>query len=121
MHAVSDQPLVFSWPSLLGMVIGFLLHWLTSWREWQKIGSNGKLPLLNFIKQDPLGGIIGLLTTVFLYFSLPVMGQVQWVQQALGYAPQLNFFSAGVTAWFSNSIAVKFTNIFSTPPAPPSS
>ena len=108
-HAPED--LVYSFGSILGAILGYLLHLLMSWSEWRKIGGNSKLAFRDFVMADPPGLYIGIIATAIVYFSLPLVGQWKWLEETIGFVPGVNFFSAAVTAYFSNSVAVKLRNI----------
>jgi len=111
MIAHAPEDLVYSFGSAFGAVLGYLLHWLMSWSEWRKISANKLLPLREFINSDPPGAWIGLVATAIVYFSLPLVGEWKWLVDAIGFTPGVNFFSAAVTAYFSNSVAVKLRNM----------
>jgi hypothetical protein len=111
MHMLKDDQLVWSVASAIGAFLGYLLHWLVSWGEWRKISGHEKLRLADFINSDPPGFWIGLVTTVIIYLSLPELGEFAWVKDMLGFVPSVNFFSAAVTAYCCNSVAIKLRNI----------
>lgn len=103
--------LIWSWPSAFGAVLGYLLHWLMSWSEWRKVSGHEKMRLRDFLNSDPPGVLIGLVSTIIVYFSLPLLGQLTWIKELIGFTPGINFFSAAITAYCSNSIAIKLRNI----------
>lgn len=109
-HSTHDT-LLWSGPSAFGACLGYLLHWLMSWSEWRKVGGHAKLRLWDFLSADPPGAYIGLVSTVIVYFSLPMVDQWPWLVERLGFVPKVNFFSAAVTAYCSNSIAIKLRNM----------
>jgi hypothetical protein len=105
-----DQ-LVYSFSSALGAILGYLLHIGFSWAEWRKLGTNSKLTLREFVVSDPPALMIGIISTAIVYFSLPLLGSWSWLVDMIGFVPGVNFFSAAITAYFSNSVAVKLRNI----------
>lgn len=106
-----EDPLVWSIGSALGAALGLSLHVVMSWGEWRKIGPNSKLGFRDFVLSDVPAHLTGLIVTLIVYFSLPVMAQLDWIEQAIGFMPQVNFLSAAVTAFTSHGIAIKLRNI----------
>lgn len=112
MHITEQNDgLIWSPATAFGALLGLLLHWMLSWAEWRKVGGNSKLPFWAFVMSDPPGLVIGLVATVILYLSLPLLSEWQWLVDLIGFKPGVNFPSAAVTGYFSNSIAIKWRNI----------
>jgi hypothetical protein len=107
----SPDTLEWSYASLFGAFIGYSLHWLMSWSEWRRLRGHNHMTLVEFLYADPPGFLIGLVATIFVYFSLPLVGEWPWIVERIGFVPKVNFFSAAVTAYFSNSIAIKLRNM----------
>lgn len=110
MNHVSEQ-LDWSYLSLLGAVLGYILHMMMSWKEWAKLSKQTDLTFACFIRDDVPTQISGLILVIFVYLSLSAMSQFEWIRGAIGFVPQVNFFSAFVTAFASQGIGVKLANI----------
>lgn len=110
MNHVSES---FDWSymSVFGAVLGYLLHLMLSWKEWAKISKQTDLTFWCFIRNDPATQIAGAILVVFVYCSLTALSQLDWMQQALGFVPKVNFFSAFMTAFTSQGVGVKLANI----------
>lgn len=105
-----NDGLFFTWPSALGAALGYILHLTLSWGEWRKISGN-KLGFREFAVNDPPAQIAGLLSVIITYLSLPALGEVEWVKNAVGFQLAPNFLSSVAVAFVSQSIAVKLRNI----------
>lgn len=108
---MTDDTLFFTGPTALGAVLGYLLHVTLSWGEWRKLTGNKALGFREFVTGDPPAQIAGVLSVVITYFSLPLLGQLDWVESAIGFKLSLNFLSAAAVAFVSQAIAVKLRNI----------
>lgn len=112
MHITNQgDGLIWSPATLLGAILGYVLHWVMSWGEWRKVSGNAKLPFWAFFVNDPPALVVGAISTLILYLSLPLLGQWSWLTDLIGFKPEVNFPSAAVTGYFSNSVAIKFRNI----------
>jgi len=110
MNHVSEQ-LDWSFLSIFGCILGYLLHLTMSWKEWTKVSKQPGLTFLTFIFNDTPTQITGLILVIFTYCSLSAMSQLQWMKDLLGFTPKVDFFSAFMTAFASQSIGVKLANM----------
>jgi hypothetical protein len=108
---VIDESLFFTWPTAFGALLGYALHVVLSWGEWRKLGADRALGFGAFLLGDPPAQISGVLSVLITYFSLPALGQLDWVQNLIGFELKLNFLSAVAVAFVSQAVAVKLRNI----------
>lgn len=110
MNHVSES-LDWSYMSILGAMLGYVLHVLSSWREWRKLSKQPDLTLRGFILDDLPNQSIGLVCVVVVYLSLSALSQ--WdsaIKDMLGFTPRVDFFSAFMTAFASQGIVLKLLN-----------
>ena len=105
------EALFFSWPTAVGALLGYALHCVLSWGEWRKLSGNKALGFREFVFGDPPAQIAGVLSVIIVYLSLPALGQVEWIRQAVGFELHLNFLTAVVVAFMSQAVAVKLRNM----------
>lgn len=110
MNHVSES---FDWSymSILGAILGYLLHLMLSWKEWAKISKQTDLTFMCFLRNDLASQIIGIILVVVVYCSLTALSQLDWLQQAVGFVPKVNFFGAFMTAFTSQGVGIKLVNI----------
>lgn len=78
---------------LLASSLGFALHLVFSWQEWQKL-TRTKMPLSQYIADDQPGFISAVLLSIASFIALPEIGQVKWAQDMLGFTPGMTPMSA---------------------------
>lgn len=110
MNHVSES-LDWSYLSILGALLGYVLHLMMSWKEWAKISKQADLTFLGFIRNDPPSQITGVILVIFVYCSLSALSQFDWIKNMIGFTPKVDFFSAFITAFASQGIGVKLANI----------
>jgi hypothetical protein len=108
---MTEEALFFTWPTALGAFLGYAFHVTLSWKEWAKLAGSKTLGFREFFVSDIPGQISGVLSVLITYFSLPLLGEIEWVKSTLNFDLQPNFLSASAVAFLSQSIAVKFRNI----------
>lgn len=108
---MTDEALFFTWPTALGAFLGYTLHVVLSWGEWRKLSANKALGFREFVLGDPPAQIAGVLSVLITYFSLPLLGELQWVRSTIGFELKPNFLSATAVSFVAQSIAVKLRNI----------
>lgn len=106
-----NETLDWSFFSIFGAALGYMLHIAMSWGEWRKIGKQPDLSFVGFLRNDPPGQIAGVILVVFIYCSLSAASQVDILKQILHFEPKVDFFTAFVTAYASQSIGVKLANM----------
>lgn len=110
MNHVSEQ---FDWSylSILGAALGYLLHLVMSWKEWSKLSKQTDLTFWCFIYDDIATQVAGIILVIFTYCSLSAMSQLDWIKNIFGFTPKVDFFSAFMTAFASQGIGVKLANM----------
>jgi hypothetical protein len=110
MNHVSEQ---FDWSymSIFGCLLGYLLHVSMSYSEWKKISKQPDLTFRCFILNDTSSQVTGIILVIFVYCSLSAMSQLQWIKDMLGFTPKVDFFSAFMTAFASQGFGVKLANM----------
>lgn len=110
MNHVSEQ---FDWSymSILGCFLGYLLHITMSYGEWKKVSKQPELSFAGFMKSDPPSQVTGLILVIFVYCSLSVLSQLDFLKAMLGFTPKVDFFGAFMTAFTSQGIGVKLVNM----------
>lgn len=106
-----SETLDWSYTSILGAVLGYLLHIIMSWGEWRKISKNPDLSLKCFMINDPPTQITGAILVIFLYCSMTALSQTDFLKDAIGFSPKVDFFGAFMTAFASQGIGVKLANM----------
>lgn len=109
MNHVSES-LDWSYMSILGALLGYILHVLMSWAEWRKLSKQPDLTIRGFLLDDLPNQIIGLVCVVVIYLSLSVLSQWDGMKDTLGFTPRVDFFGAFMTAFASQGIVVKVLN-----------
>jgi len=110
MHHVSES-LDWSYTSILGAILGYILHVMMSWKEWRKLAGKPCLTLRAFLADDIPGQVTGFLCVVFVYGSLSALSQWDGMKQMVGFVPKVDFFSAAVTAFTAQGICIKLMNM----------
>jgi hypothetical protein len=110
MNHVSEQ-LDWSYMSIMGAVLGFVLHLMMSWKEWVKVSKQPDLTFWCFYRNDPPTQITGIILVLFTYCSLSAMSQLEWIKALMGFSPKVDFFSAFMTAFASQGFGVKLANM----------
>lgn len=109
MHHVSES-LDWSYMSILGALLGYVLHVLMSWAEWRKLSKQPDLTLRGFLLDDLPNQVIGLVCVVVIYLSLSVLSQWDVMKDSIGFVPKVDFLSAFMTAFASQGIILKLLN-----------
>lgn len=109
MNHVSES-LDWSYMSIFGAVLGWVLHVLMSWAEWRKLSKQPDLTLRGFLIDDLVNQVIGFVCVVVVYCSLSVLSQWDVMKDAVGFTPKVDFFSAFMTAFASQGIILKLLN-----------
>lgn len=110
MHHVSES-LDWSVMSIIGALLGYILHVTMSWGEWRKLSKQPDLTLRAFLLSDVPGQVRAFICVVFVYCSLSVLSQWDVMKDTVGFVPKVDFFSAFVTAFASQGIALKLFNM----------
>lgn len=105
------ESLDWSYMSIFGAMLGYLLHIVMSWGEWRKISKQPDMTVKGFMQADPATQITGLILVIFVYCSLSVLSQLDFMKDMLGFTPKVDFFGAFVTAFTSQGIGVKLANM----------
>lgn len=110
MNHVSEQ-LDWSYMSIFGALLGYLLHITMSYGEWKKISKQPDLSFRGFMSNDPASQATGLILVIFVYCSLSVASQWGVAKDMLGFTPKVDFFGAFMSAFTSQGFGVKLVNI----------
>ena len=87
-------------------VLGWVLHWLMSWREDFKVN---KTPLLGYIENNPPAFYISVLATIAAYLIGPdLLSTVGIELPTTGGVPLLGAFAVG---YLADSAIYKFSNL----------
>jgi hypothetical protein len=111
MNHVSES-LDWSYMSLFGAALGYLLHLTMSWAEWRKISKQPDMSLWAFIAGDPASQATGVIIVVALYCSLSALSQWDGIKDIVGFVPRVDFIGAFMTAFTSQGFGVKLANIY---------
>lgn len=111
------EALSWSYTSIFGAVLGYLLHLTMSWSEWRKISKQPDLSLKSFFLGDPASQAIGIILVVATYCSLSALSQFD-VKDIIGFTPHVDFIGALMTAFSSQGIGIKAANILRKVSAP---
>jgi hypothetical protein len=110
MNHVSEQ---FDWSfmSVFGCLLGYLLHITMSYGEWKKISKQPDLTFRCFVTNDLSSQLTGLILVIFVYCSLSVLSQLDFLKAMFGFTPKVDFFGAFMTAFASQGIGIKLANM----------
>jgi hypothetical protein len=111
MNHVSES-LDWSYMSLFGAALGYLLHLTMSWAEWRKISKQPDMSLWAFITGDPASQATGIIIVIALYCSLSALSQWDGIKDIVGFVPRVDFIGAFMTAFTSQGFGVKLANIY---------
>lgn len=106
-----SESIAWSYLSIFGAVLGYSLYVVMSWGVWRKTAPATARSIFDFFADDPPRQIAGVITVVFIYCSLSIASQVDVIKTVIGFTPKVDFFSAFVTAYASQSIGVKMGNM----------
>lgn len=110
MTHVAEQ-LSWSFMSVFGAILGYLLHLMMSWKEWAKVSKQPGMSFGAFMINDPASQITGIILVIFVYCSLSAFAQWDVAKDMLGFYPKVDFFGAFMTAFASQGFGVKLANI----------
>ena len=110
MNHVSEA-LDWSYTSIFGAVLGYLLHLTLSWGEWRKLSKQPDLSLRCFFLNDIASQVAGIILVIVVYCSLSALSQWDGIKAMIGFTPHVDFLGGFMTAFSSQGIGVKFLNI----------